>query len=91
MSTIAKCEELATKLGATLEDDGFAIRLQAPHGKTVDVEVHEYVYDRTNVVLGSRGIWREVWSDLRRFERDGFDECELYATLTCDWCSEVTA
>lgn len=80
MSTKTACNNLAAKLGATIHDLGTTLALEAPARHLVDAETHEYVFD---VFDGRTGVWRAMWQDLKRFERDGFEAC---TNTECDWC-----
>jgi hypothetical protein len=82
MATKAKCLALAATLDATITDSGTTLGLEAPARHLVDADQHEFIYD---VMDGRAGVWSAIWSDLRRFERDGFDLC---TNAECDWCNE---
>lgn len=78
-----RCYALAEKLGATIHDDGNLVRLEAPKYKTVDIGVHEWLYDCS---WGRAGVWRDLGEDLKR----GFEDCDDHSLQKCDWCDGVS-
>lgn len=81
MTTKAKVYALATDLGATIEDDGYRISVEAPKYERVTIDEHELVYD-TGRMNGRAGVWRVIWRDLLR----GFVPCTDYDAGICEWC-----
>lgn len=77
--TKKKCYELAAQLGAVIHDDGNLVRLEAPKFKTVDIGVHEWLYDCD---WGRADLWRDLGEDLKR----GFEDCDDHANGECEWC-----
>lgn len=60
---------LAEKLGAKIEDDGWAIQLIAPNNL---VSGSRFVHTSCYPVENSRGPWSEIVSDLEDYD---FEEC----------------
>lgn len=90
-----KCEAKAKALEAKIHDTGYDLRLEAPNFKTVDGDIHEYVYpydtyagaDLTGESKSS--AWKDMWLDIRAAELNGgFPKCE---TKDCDWCADTKA
>jgi hypothetical protein len=69
--TKARAHLLAEKLGATIEDDGWAIQLLAPKGMVSGATFcHTSAYPTDE---GMKWVWSEIMSHLKQF---GFQDCE---------------
>lgn len=77
-----RCEKIAAALGGIIHDAD-DLRLEAAKGKTVDGQVHEYVYAYDD---GEKGLaWADMLQNLQEIKRwGGFPDCEIDE---CDWCA----
>ena len=79
MSSKARVEAKAQKLGYTIEDAGCDIRLVAPKGYCFDQDHHEVISEYGDMTFITKA---EAWKDV--YEHIGKAEvCEIE---DCDWC-----
>jgi len=72
----AKVMTLADELGATIDDCGTTIVLDAPHRHVNACDWHSYTYD---VLDGRSHVWRAILDDLKQ----GFTPC---TAIDCEVC-----
>jgi hypothetical protein len=85
-----RCETLAKKYNATIHQALEVLSLEAPTGKTMDGDVHEYHYHFPEGFKA--GAWEEMLHDLKYMNKMGsFPVCQKKADYEiCEWCDSVS-
>jgi hypothetical protein len=87
-----RCEKIAADLGGIIHSSADELKLEAPNGKTVDGDVHEYIYSFTAAGMQPKTqCWKEMLEDLQYLKRmGGFPVCQKkFDFEECEWCDST--
>jgi hypothetical protein len=81
-----RCEQLAKRYNAKIHEALEVLSLEAPTGKTMDGDVHEYHYHYPTSFKA--GAWTEMLHDLQfMHSMGGFPVCDKKSNYEiCEWC-----
>ena len=82
-----QCQKIVAAIGGILHDDGCSIRLEAPKGKSIDGDVHEFVYSYDDK-SEKKQAWEYMLEDLSYVkDQGGYVPCDnKVQDDECDWC-----
>jgi hypothetical protein len=87
-----RCEKIAADLGGIIHVSCDELKLEAPKNKTVDGDVHEFIYSFTAAGMQPKTqCWKEMLEDLQYMKRmGGFPVCQKKFDLEeCEWCDST--